>query len=204
MTINALEYVEAYVVRAFDEYTERDFDAALRSVNRALGFDPRSELALLLRSDIRMELHQSRPAIQDLNAVLRRNGGCLPARFRRAAVHLALGQHRAALRNYTAILERDPRNTSALHLRAAVLVDGRRLDAAAADLDRLLCIDPDHVEGRIDRGYVRFMRGDLNGAKGDLEQALDAANLDGGSAESAQRLLQHIRKLQRLPIRKSG
>src|SRR5436190_15994942 len=128
MAMNPVEYVEAYVVRAFDEYTERSFDAALRSVNQALGLDPRSEIGLLLRSDILMELQQSQPAILDLNSVLRRNGGCMPARFRRAALHLAMGRRRAALRNYTDILGRDPRNTSALHLRAAVLVDSRRLE----------------------------------------------------------------------------
>lgn len=204
MRLKHPEYLEAFVVRAFDEYSEKRYDEAARLLGEALAIDPRSEVALLLRADVWMETNHSRLAIRDLDLLLQHHRDSLPAYFRRAAIHLSLGQRRAALRNYSAILDRDAVNVAALHLRAALLVDTRQLDKALTDLDRLLRIDPDHVEGRIDRGYVRFMLGDLNGSRGDLEMALDSAHVDDASSASASRLLRHIQRLQQLPIRRSG
>jgi len=199
-----LEYVEAYSFRAFEEFSERDFPQALRTLGKALRFDPTSDLALLLRSDVWMATHCPRQALRDLNALLAEHPDCLAGYFRRAEARLALGHWQAAIRNCTEVLQREPRNTTALHLRAIIHVDRRQDAKALVDLDRLLGVDADHVEGRIDRGYVRFLLGDLNGARGDLELALEMSGAEDQSQDSAAKLLQHIRRIQREVRRRTG
>lgn len=205
MTTNSLlEYVEAYAVRAFEELSEKQFQQALRTVDKALAIDPCSELALMLRSDVWMATAHPRLAIRDLDSLLHEHPDCIAAYFKRAEARLAMGHWAAAVRNCTEILSREPQNTSALHLRAVVQVDKRRVTKALDDLDRLLKIDPDHPEARIDRGYVRFMLGDLNGSKGDLEAALEMRKADEPSLESAGRLLRHVLRIQKECMRRTG
>ena len=199
-----LEYVEAYSFRAFEEFSGRNFPQALSTLAKALQIDPTSDLALLLRSDVWMATRRPRQAIRDLNALLAEHPDCLAGYFRRAEARLALGHWRAAVRDCSDVLQRDPRNTSALHLRAIIRVDRRQDARALDDLDRLLSVDADHIEGRIDRGFVRFLLGDLNGARGDLKLALEMRGAEKQSRDSAVKLLHHIRRILRDVRRRTG
>jgi len=201
---NMREYVEAYAFRALEEFTRKEFPQALRTLSKALAMEPASDLALLLRSDVWMATHHPRRALRDLDGLLERHPGCVAGYLRRAEARLAMGHWKAAVRNCSQVLAQDARNTPALHLRAIVLVDRRRLPMALEDLDRLLGIDPENFEARIDRGFVRYMLGDLNGSRGDLIRALDLPASGGPSRRSAARLLRHLRRMQQLPLPRTG
>jgi tetratricopeptide (TPR) repeat protein len=201
---NMQEYVEAYSFRALEEFSQKRFPQALRTLAKALSLEPSSDLALLLRGDVWMATRHPRLAIRDLDALLRRHPDCIAAYLRRAEARLSMGHWQAAVRNCSQALDRDPRNTAALQLRAIVQVDKRRLPKALNDLDRLLGIEPDNFEARIDRGYVRFMLGDFNGSRGDLSRAVEMPGAAGPSLRSATRLLKHIRRMQELDLPQTG
>ncbi|MCP5367257.1 MAG: hypothetical protein H6907_20705 [Hyphomicrobiales bacterium] len=98
----------------------------------------------------------------------------------RASVLAAQGRLWDAVDDLNRVLERDPGAVDALVFRATAyrLLDGKdtpTLDLAAADLERALALDPDHVEGRLERGNLRRLRGDDAGARADWLGVLDRA-----------------------------
>ncbi|HZE99721.1 MAG TPA: hypothetical protein VE981_22130 [Planctomycetota bacterium] len=163
--LSLVEHVEAFASRAFQQYSERDLQGALRSLGRALQIDPGCEFALMMRGHIWLETNHPRLAIRDLDVVIVHNPESISAYLRRAEARRSMGQPHAALRDCEQILLRDETNPTALHLRAGLKTDLRRFPEALEDLDRLVEFHPDHLKGRIDRGFVRFILGDLQGAR---------------------------------------
>ena len=66
----------------------------------------------------------------------------------------------------------DPNAEAAVRFRVGARAQLRgQMRAAAAQYDRVLAIDPEHVDALVNRGFARLMLGDREGARADFEHA---------------------------------
>ena len=115
----------------------------------------------------------------------------LDARFKLANALARAGSLEEALEHYDFILERHPENPQTLVKRATVLINLRRPDQARAAFERALAASPDDPEIRQRYADALDYLGESTAA------AAQRRAVQGGSADSAQRVAQMIAEGQR-------
>jgi len=100
------------------------------------------------------------------------------------------GQVEAALESYDRVLAKAPENPAALLKRAAARMALERHAEAAADLEKLVGVEPSNSEARVRLGLTQARLGDLAAAAASLGAALE---LDLASEERARVALQLAR-----------
>lgn len=93
----------------------------------------------------------------------------------RATALAAAGNHRDALADLDRVIERDPGRADAFAFRASAHRLLGSLVLAAADAERALALNRLHPEGLLERGIIRRLQGDDDGARRDWLAVLAAA-----------------------------
>ena len=97
----------------------------------------------------------------------------------RGVAESAAGRHADAEQSFSTAIALDAEVADVYHVRALARRELRRNDAAVADLNKVLKLNPDSLAAQFDLGLVEFERGNLAAA----ETAVTAA-IDGGYPET--------------------
>jgi len=93
----------------------------------------------------------------------------------RAEAKAGQKNYQGAVDDLTSAIRRDNRRADAYVFRATAYRFLDRLELAAADADRALALEPSHLEGLLERGILRRLKGDDAGARQDWLQVLQLA-----------------------------
>lgn len=96
-------------------------------------------------------------------------------RMQRGLANALLGRYFDAIDDLNAVIDRDPANSDALVLRATAY---RRLGGAALandDVERALAANPDHPDALLERGILRQLANDGDGARQDWRRLIRLA-----------------------------
>jgi tetratricopeptide (TPR) repeat protein len=128
-----------------------DYDGARTELERVLAVDPDSADAIALDASVLMAI-----------------GDRAQASERAADAEAAYSQ---ALAGHDRLVSMFPDDPGVLVARASAHAQLGDVDAAVADLNRALEIDPNHIDALIERGYVRMGQGQDHRALWDFERA---------------------------------
>ncbi len=103
----------------------------------------------------------------------------------RATARAALADYKKALKDLNLAIEANPQSADAFVFRASTQRFLKNLKAADLDANHALIIDPLHPEGLLERGIIRRLKGDDNGARADWLKILKALP-DAPAAKAAQ------------------
>jgi tetratricopeptide (TPR) repeat protein len=145
---------------------------AIASYETALRLAPGDADAMLSLALILQEEGQTEAALNHLKDLLDRDPHHPRARLLHARALARSGRHAEALAGFDAILTDVPDDLDALCGRSEVHWMRLDADAAEADLDRALAIDPSFAPALSDRGNLRMDAGDFTGALAEYEAAL--------------------------------
>jgi tetratricopeptide (TPR) repeat protein len=113
-----------------------------------------------------------------------------------------LGQYEQAVTALDAAIGLDPRNALAFALRASALRETGALGRAAADADEAVTLDGRLPEALLERGILRRLQGDDDGARSDWQRLLTVAP-DSAAAEAARTNLARMpRPMEDVPARR--
>ncbi|MFQ5619718.1 MAG: hypothetical protein ACE5FR_12160 [Rhodospirillales bacterium] len=110
-----------------------------------------------------------------LTAALKLNPDAADLLTDRAAARAAMKLYREAVEDLDRAIELEPGRADAFVFRASAYRYLASLDLAAADLERALALEAEHPEGLLERGIVRRLKGDKDGARRDWLEVLDVA-----------------------------
>ncbi len=133
-------------------FQQRQDDAALATLARALVREPNNPVLLRERGDMLLELRQPEAALASYDAALAVNYHTRGAMDGAGMALLRLGQPKAALARFDVVVQRGPDWAPGLYQRALALQALGRLEAAVAGFDRVLAFSP--LDGAVlrDRG----------------------------------------------------
>jgi tetratricopeptide (TPR) repeat protein len=83
--------------------------------------------------------------------------------------------HDLAVDDYAALLELDPDDVQILFWRSHHYVNQQQFDAATADLDRIVALEPGNAKAFAERGRVHEQKGDIASAEKDYRKAVEIA-----------------------------
>jgi Tfp pilus assembly protein PilF len=148
---------------------------AYAAVEKLLERHPSDIYGLRIRAAVREAMRKNELAEEDLRHAV----DIAPAN---SATHSALadllgkvGKSREAIYHYEVAHQLQASDAASLLGLARALVDEARLDEAERTLDELLVLDPDNVEGLVERGRLALRRGKPADAKPFLATALERA-----------------------------
>ncbi len=130
--------------------------------------------AYLHRGEGRLVTGQTLEAVRDLRAALRLEPEMVSAMMVLGAAYGELGKPEQAFRWFNAAVARAPDAPEVWYWRARTEARLGLADAALADLDRVLGLDPDHHAARLHRAQLRCALGDVEGTVADFRHALAA------------------------------
>lgn len=189
------EYVEAYTYRAIELCQKREFDLGMLALKKALALDPSNPVVLTNRGVVWFLKGQVKKALGDFSRALRRDPELAGAYYNRAQAHEFLGHLAPAIADYTRVLRREPEHRKALNNRGVLYVRMGRLGEALEDFDRSLRLGDDE-EIYFNRGLARILGGDVDGARQDLQKALEFAPENWPFTTNAQRMLGRLQEMQ--------
>ena len=152
-----------WYARGVDRLAMGDAAGALRDLDRAIALEPADTYALLRRASAHEDLGSALQARKDLHAVLlhHRNGPAAEeALLRLGQFSMREGDHRTALAHFDALVAIAPTDAVAWTERAAANSAGRHFDAALADLEQAIDIDPGMAQahGQLGRTLLQLDR----------------------------------------------
>jgi tetratricopeptide (TPR) repeat protein len=147
---------------------------ALADFNRALELNPKDSFALQARAELHLFQHDDAAAQRDFDAAVQASPGNPGVLAREARAYEAAGRHVAAIAIYGVLIAKAP--SAALYnarcwIRAEANVE---LQAALADCDASLKLEPSWSATLDSRGFVNLRLGRLDDAIGDYTASLRA------------------------------
>ena len=171
---NSIDYYNSYLAthtpraadyfgRAMDFITVRDYESAIRDLDRALALTPDFAPAYMLRAQARA--HALDPAPGDDTAA--------SAAMASAASRDALRHHNIemVINDLDRVIALSPRNPFALYNKANMLIMQNNLHQAIELLDQAIEIKPDFSEAYFNRGFVNLREGNRARGVADLSKA---------------------------------
>jgi arylsulfatase A-like enzyme/Tfp pilus assembly protein PilF len=156
-------------------YVVSDSESRLERLGVVGGPDPKDfmeEGVLLNRAGSRIGRGRYREALALLERV--RSDGNRVTRHRGMAAALG-GEPELALKQAGILLERDPADVFGLWIRAMARLQQGDRDAARADLEAALEIDPNNISSRLSLGRILELEGDLAGAEAEYRRAAEVS-----------------------------
>lgn len=171
-----VESKQEALARAGVAWREGEADKALFYSVKALTFD-RSDVALMVQiAGLHERLGDKKMAARAYRLALKEDPAYAPALEGIGLLYFNAGQREKAGEYLEAAAAGDPdlwRTFNAL----GILADGRRqFDLARKHYDRALAINPQSVGARINRGWSRFLAGDLENAARELYEVAFETN----------------------------
>jgi len=109
----------------------------------------------------------------------------------RAAVFADQKNYTAAIKDLNHAIKLDSTLADSYVFRASAHRRLKKFDAAKADIEQALRLDPGHIAGLLERGILRILKGDTQGARADWLEILKRAP-GSPAAESAQNNLEKM------------
>ncbi|MDF3141572.1 MULTISPECIES: tetratricopeptide repeat protein [unclassified Streptomyces] len=173
-------------------------EEARAAYDRAIEVDPAYPWALVHRALLRGELGDEEGMFADLDSAVSADGTDTWALNQRAFAYRNAGRYLEAMADYGLGLRREP-DLGWGQLKMVTLVALSEDDAAVAELDRALQLDPDDVDLLASRGVVCLRRGQYAAALRDLDRAIslrpDMASLNATRARACIAIGRHPQAL---------
>ncbi len=150
-----------------------DTDAAEKSFRQALRLAPQKAPLILDLADCLLHIGKREEARVLLRELTAREPDNAAANFLLARVESSFGQREQALRLYRRVSELDPGNSTALYMAGLLLLENGKTDDADALAGQLLEKFPGQPQGRQLKGYVCYLRGDIEAAVNDLQKVAE-------------------------------
>jgi len=165
------EWRNARRMRAGARARRGEHEAALADLEELLRSAPDDAEALCARAAVYGARGDHARALADAEAAIRFDPGLVEAHVTRAGALDAMGRLDEALAGLDAALRIAPNAVGYLR-RASIATRRRQFDAALADCERALALDPALVDAHVERGLAHKGRGDLDAAWRAYEEAL--------------------------------
>ncbi|MGE0499701.1 MAG: tetratricopeptide repeat protein [Rhizobiaceae bacterium] len=150
-----------------------EYDAALKSLTRALSLDPDNAAAYYYRAQLHYWRDETEEALDDIGQAVAIDGGSLDFRYWRGVIADEGGDRDTALADFSWVIGLDPQNPEYLDSRAWTYYTLGRFPEALADIDRALSIDPYMATPHETRGHIMFASNRSREAEKDLRRALE-------------------------------
>ncbi len=180
-----------YTAKALEQQLAGDPEEALTYLNRALEWDRQSDWLYRQRADWLVDAGRYEQALEDYTRAIALSPGEALNYMQRSVAWQYLGRHDQSIADWERVVELFS-NHSSRHraiawngLAYARALGKRDLEQALEDIERALAIfgpDPAMLDTR---GYLRFLGGDLEAAREDLNQAVQT--IENQHAELKQR-----------------
>lgn len=182
----------AYYFQARAKRTLGDLDGALADVDQAIALNGECSDAFLLRSGIYLQKADGEAALRDVSQVLSVEGEEETAYLLRGNIHVFMKDVAAAEEDFNKVLELNPFHEEASLRLADLLRDNERYSEAIAVLDDLIDLAPTHPKAYLERGKIKNLTGDSEGAALDLAKAgeLQEAEVEAGGQADFSNLYQ--------------
>jgi len=168
---------------AIERQLEGDLEGAIRSLSRVIASSPDNDEHLLLRAKWQLKIRKLDAALEDATRAIELAPGNAQAYLVRSMIYQHLGRHAEALEDWNTLADRLTRpggipSVYTLNGRAyARAVAGVELDEALAEIEQALERLP-HDAAMLDtRGFIHYLRGDLDSALADLGRAVPQVEL---------------------------
>ncbi|KAL6057269.1 Tetratricopeptide repeat domain containing protein [Balamuthia mandrillaris] len=169
--LNPFDSYSAYNNRGLAYHDLEHWDKAIADHTEALRLQPNYSVAYKHRGKAYRCLGDLTKAIQDLTAAIQINSDDVDALVERAYTFYESAQPNKSLEDCEAAIALDPLCHEAHTIKAGIMADNNNLDEAITILNDLLDRSPDAFAFRF-RGELRYMKGDVEGAKGDFRSSL--------------------------------
>jgi tetratricopeptide (TPR) repeat protein len=150
------------------KYTE-----AIEDYTEVIYQEPENEDAYYERALCRLMNQDTLGARLDLEQIDKFNPNSAKSRLGMAYVYKAQHMWREASELYDVLIERNPKNASLLRERAEVYYLANRFGAALDDINKSIDRDPRDPYSYVLRAQIRYVKGDREFARRDLNQALE-------------------------------
>ena len=154
------------------QFKEKQFAEAVRLYDEAIRKYPALTDAYLNKGLALVELGKPELAFDVFTTALTEEDGFHEARLARAEAALRLGRLNQA-EDDLALLKNSYRDSTRFYLiRGNLMVDRNKKEAAYADFDKAIVLNPENVEALVNRGTLLFEDGKIKEAKSDFSKAL--------------------------------
>jgi len=157
------------ISRAKRKIKEKDYEGALRELDRAIAIINNRELPWHLRGMVLFRLGREKEAVESFAEAIRINPRSTEAWFSLGRCLEDRGKYDDALKAFNKILEFDPDNVDALFEKGYLLREADLLEDALDVYNRILEIDPEDLDAMFEKAGILF---DL----GRLDEALETYN----------------------------
>jgi tetratricopeptide (TPR) repeat protein/predicted ATPase len=164
---------DALVSRSDLHRRAEHYDEALADGARAVGINPVTCDAILVRGLAYLPLGRYEEALADFNRAIEVNPQDPWAIGSRGETYLKLGRNDEAVADYTRAIELDPEDTWAIRSRAEAYKELGRHDEAVADYTRAIELDPEDTWAIGRRGEACRELGRYDEALADLSRAIE-------------------------------
>jgi tetratricopeptide (TPR) repeat protein len=131
-------------------------------------------------------------AYDAFNAALAIRPGESELRLQRGLANALLGRYFDAIDDLNAVIDREPANGDALVLRATAYRQLGSVALATDDVERALASNPDHPDALLERGILRQLANDGDGARQDWQRLIRLAP----KSEAAQAARENLENLK--------
>jgi len=155
-------------------YAEMEnYSKAIEDYTEVIYQEPENENAYYERALCRLMNNDTLGARLDLEQIDKFNPNSAKSRLGMAYVYKAQQMWREASELYDVLIERNPKNASLLRERAEVYYLANRFGAALDDVNKSIDFDPREPYSYVLRAQIRYVKGDKEFAKRDLNHALE-------------------------------
>jgi tetratricopeptide (TPR) repeat protein len=173
----------------------------LRDLDESIRLNPNTSESFAVRGALRGALNNQNPeALEDANTALRLAPNSGAAYVARASVRGNRKDYQGAIEDATEAIQREPGSfytPMAYNIRGTAKAFRKDFAGALRDLTQAIQLSPKYALGYINRGEVRALMGDGQGALADLQRGADLA-VEQNNIELHQETLKIIRQVRML------
>jgi tetratricopeptide (TPR) repeat protein len=160
----------------------KDYTAAVRSLDRALELRPDWLLAIANRADSEVRLKHFEEAIAGFNRAIQLDPKRAASYDARGRAYSDSGNHVQAIPDYTRAIELNPDSTAAYNNRGWAYLETGKLDESLADLNRAIELNPGYTTALFNRAHLFNKRREFANAIADFDAILHLAPADNQAA----------------------
>ena len=149
-----------------------DYMLAIHYFNMAIKAKDYLAEPYFLRALAKMKLDDFRGAEADCNMALERSKYLTEAHRLRGYVRLQIGLDSLALEDINMLLKENPQDKELVFYKTMADMNLKRYDEAEGELTELIEDNPQFFEGLTARGFIKFEKGDTEGALKDFEASV--------------------------------
>lgn len=150
-----------------------DYDAALKSFDRAIALDNDNATAFFYRAQLHYWRDENELALEDIGQSVAIDDANLDFRYWRGVISDESGDHETALKDFSWVIQNDPQNPEYLDSRAWTYFTLGRFPEALGDIDKALALAPDMATPHETRGHVFYSSNRRDDAARELRKALE-------------------------------